>query len=161
LHEKPDEQPWPLGFAFRAPSYACLLCCGAHCYLHDSYRRRIRTLYGVPPVGPFGETGDFFLSWCAHSALSIVNVDVATQTALYLYILFVFDVCIFSCQPLKHPQVLSVLRTHPREAHAEVTAAALLQSLIKINKNDHQKSKFIVFHHYCTSSLSCFISAKS
>ena len=64
LLEKPDVQPSLWGYASRVPSYACLLSCGAHCFVHDAYRRRIRMLYRVPPVGPCGETGDFCLSWC-------------------------------------------------------------------------------------------------
>jgi hypothetical protein len=62
LRENPQAPPTPSGFFHRVPFYACLLCCGAHCVLHQRYRLRIRSLYQIQ-YGPYGDSGDFLMSW--------------------------------------------------------------------------------------------------
>ncbi len=61
--ENPDLHHSKLRNACQIPFYCSLLCCGAHCFLHQRYRLRIRSLYQIN-YGPYGETGDFLMSWC-------------------------------------------------------------------------------------------------
>jgi hypothetical protein len=62
LLEHPDRQPSEWDLAARAPVYCCLLSCGAHCLVHQSYRTRMRSMYRIK-LGPYGEAGDCLLSW--------------------------------------------------------------------------------------------------
>jgi hypothetical protein len=78
LREDPESQTSIAAYAHLVPSYGCLLCCGAHCFLHQKYRLRIRSLYGIH-AAPYGDNGDFLLSWCvkvAHDLSHAARVQV-------------------------------------------------------------------------------------
>jgi hypothetical protein len=62
MREHPDHVPSRWGYAHQIPWYCCLLCCGAHCFMHQRYRDRIRALYQIKS-GSLGDSGDFALSW--------------------------------------------------------------------------------------------------
>jgi hypothetical protein len=110
LREDPETQSSPWLYAHRAPFYACLLCCGAHCFLHQRYRLRIRALYDIKN-GPYGDNGDFLLSWCPKDAHTPSLVAV-----VFIFATMPVVTAIAASEP--QPQVFPMLRADPREAYA-------------------------------------------